>query len=68
MLAALVALLSTPLYILATYIVDPSQIISNHAYEYFSIRVFGATALLLTFVELGMLLGLRKCEKFCTKL
>ena len=63
MLGALVVLLSTPLYILANYMFDPSQDVSTHAYDYFSIRVFGAPALLLTFVELGVLLGLQKMRE-----
>ena len=63
MLGALVVVLSTPLYFLANYMFDPSHDVSTHAYDYFSIRVFGAPALLLTFVELGVLLGLQKMRE-----
>ena len=47
LLGALVLLLSTPLYILTTYIFQPSLSVSPHAYDYFSVRIVGTPAFLL---------------------
>ena len=52
--------LSLPIYQLTTHIFDASALVEEEAANYFFVRVWGAPALLLHFVELGVLFGLQR--------
>ena len=52
--------LSVPIYQLTAHIFDASALVEGKAENYFFVRVWGAPALLLHFVELGVLFGLQR--------
>ncbi len=59
----LILLLNLPLYELAFWIFDASERVEALAGTYFSIRIWGAPALMLYLVELGILFGLQKVRQ-----
>ena len=52
--------LALPIYQLTAHIFDASALVEEEAANYFFVRVWGAPALLLHFVELGVLFGLQR--------
>ena len=52
--------LALPIYHLTAHIFDSSALVEEKAANYFFVRVWGAPALLLHFVELGVLFGLQR--------
>ena len=52
--------LSVPIYQLTAHIFDASALVEAKAANYFFVRIWGAPALLMHFVELGVLFGLQR--------
>jgi len=59
-LGILIVLMQWPLAALLFYLFDASDKVANLAGQYYDIRVFGAPALLVYLVELGILFGLQR--------